>query len=162
VGGILGVLVASMILRGWLAHPDVRFAVTVPRPGEVWTPFLSELGISFVMMSVVLAMSSSRYQGWTGIAAGLLVATYIAFEAPLSGMSMNPARSLGSALPAGIWDSLWIYFVAPPLGMLLATQVWGARRATGCAKVVHMPDARCIHCGFEPRPYDAIGQAQTS
>ena len=52
--------------------------------------------------------------------AGALVATYIMVEAPLSGMSMNPARTLASAAPAGVWDAVWIYFIAPPLGMLLA------------------------------------------
>jgi len=49
-----------------------------------------------------------------------LVATYIILESPLSGMSMNPARSFGSAVAARLWTGLWIYFTAPPLGMLLA------------------------------------------
>ena len=50
--------------------------------------------------------------------AGALVALYIIFEAPLSGMSMNPARTVASALPAHVWTDAWIYFLAPPLGML--------------------------------------------
>src|SRR5262249_49118850 len=50
----------------------------------------------------------------TPLFAGALVATYISVEAPISGMSMNPARSLASAIPAGAWGPLWIYFVAPP------------------------------------------------
>jgi aquaporin Z len=82
----------------------------------------------------------------------VLVALYITFEAPLSGMSMNPARSLASALPAGHFDDLWVYFAAPPLGMLAAATLHRlvGRRADGCAKLRHAEDVRCIHCGFEP------------
>jgi aquaporin Z len=68
-------------------------------------------------------------------------------------MSMNPARSFASAAPGSLWQNLWIYFVAPPLGMLLAARAYLARhqsRYTGCAKLVHDPDHRCIHCGHEP------------
>lgn len=60
----------------------------------------------------------------TGLFAGMLVALYITFEVPLSGMSMNPARTLGSAVIAQSWMALWIYFTAPPLGMLLATELY--------------------------------------
>ena len=75
------------------------------------------------------------------------------FEAPVSGMSMNPARSFASAAPAGLWAHLWIYFVAPPVGMLAAA-AW-RRRCVGaarlpCAKLQHPLDVRCIHCGYEP------------
>jgi aquaporin Z len=84
--------------------------------------------------------------------AGLLVATYIAFESPLSGMSMNPARTFGSALPGRVWSALWIYFSAPPLGMLLAAEAYrwlkGAQ-AVLCAKLHHQNDKRCIfRCGY--------------
>ncbi|MEM9163515.1 MAG: aquaporin, partial [Cyanobacteria bacterium P01_F01_bin.4] len=60
----------------------------------------------------------------TGIFAGILVATFITFEAPLSGMSINPARTFASALPAQEWNGFWIYYLAPPLAMLLATEVY--------------------------------------
>ena len=87
-----------------------------------------------------------------GLVAGLLVATYVAVEAPVSGMSMNPARTLASALPAGIWTDLWIYFTAPVLGMQVAgwTMTWRATPAPGCAKLLHSPEHRCIHCGHRP------------
>ncbi len=79
--------------------------------------------------------------------AGVLVATFISIEAPLSGMSMNPARTFGSALSGGIWDALWIYFTAPPLGMLLASELYVRTRGLGaviCAKLHHHNNKRCI------------------
>ncbi len=61
---------------------------------------------------------------------------------------MNPARSLGSALPGQIWTGLWVYFTAPPLGMLLAAEVYPgwcvASRSVLCCKLHHDNDERCI------------------
>jgi aquaporin Z len=85
----------------------------------------------------------------TGLCVGALVATYITVEAPLSGMSMNPARTVGSALPAREWTALWIYFTAPPLGMLAAAELH--LRLKGrlfCAKLDHASGVRCIHCEY--------------
>ena len=87
----------------------------------------------------------------TGLCAGALVATWIILEAPLSGMSMNPARSLASALPANLWTAFWIYLAAPPLGMLLAAElhVRLARLPVLCAKLDHAGRRRCIfRCGY--------------
>ena len=85
--------------------------------------------------------------------AGSLVALYISFESPLSGMSMNPARTIASAAPGMLWQSLWIYLTAPVLGMLGGAQLFlalrGARRLA-CAKLLHPAEARCIHCGYQP------------
>src|SRR5262249_46408518 len=92
----------------------------------------------------------SRFARWTGVCAGVLVAAYILFESPISGMSMNPARSLASALMARDFRALWIYFLAPPLGMLAAALLHGRRRA--CAKLDHVPSARCIFCSQRPAP----------
>jgi aquaporin Z len=81
--------------------------------------------ISFVLMlTILLCLSSKRLEHWTGPAAGVLIGLYIAFESPLSGMSMNPARTFGSALTAGRWEGIWIYFTAPPLAALMAAQVF--------------------------------------
>ena len=68
-------------------------------------------------------------------------------EAPISGMSLNPARTLGSAVAAGAWADLWIYFTAPPLGMLLASELYIRLQGYGavlCAKLVHPRSGRCI------------------
>ena len=116
--------------------------------------FLAEMVISFILMSVILTVSNTKRWGrWTGLFAGALVATYITIESPISGMSMNPARTFGSASVAQIWTSLWIYFTAPPLGMLLAAEVYRrlkAGRAVACAKLHHHNNQRCIfRCNFE-------------
>ena len=102
-------------------------------------------------MSTVLATNASaRLMRWTGLCAGALVAIYIAFEAPLSGMSLNPARSVASAVPSGLWHGIWIYLTAPPIGMLLAGELHIRRgRRTPCAKLHHDTHHGCIfHCDF--------------
>jgi aquaporin Z len=116
--------------------------------------FIAELGISFLMMTMVLNVSNSaRIARFTGVIAGALVATYITLESPLSGMSMNPARSFASAFPGRIWNSLWLYFTAPPIGMLLAAEVYlrlRGKHAVFCAKLHHENDKRCIfHCNYK-------------
>jgi aquaporin Z len=86
----------------------------------------------------------------TGLFAGALVATYITLEAPLSGMSMNPARTVASAVPAHVWTDVWIYFTAPVIGMLAAAEVFvRVRRARdlACPKLHHQNHTRCIFCG---------------
>jgi aquaporin Z len=80
----------------------------------------------------------------------LLVALYITFEAPFSGMSMNPARTFASALPGATWTALWIYFTAPVLGMFTAAALYKCFASTsqaGCAKMHHSLRHRCIFCG---------------
>jgi len=77
---------------------------------------------------------------------------YISIEAPVSGMSMNPARTAGSAFSAWNWTAIWIYFTAPPLGMLTAAELYirshGAQRVL-CAKLHHENQERCIfRCNY--------------
>jgi aquaporin Z len=100
-------------------------------------------------MATVLVVSNGPLAQWTGVFAGALVMAYVTFETPLSGMSLNPARTLGSALPAMTWNALWVYFVAPPLGMLAAGEAYTSLRsvhAVQCAKLHHQNRRRCIHC----------------
>lgn len=117
-GGIAGVMIAAHLLGSMVAHPDVHYAATYPGRYGTCPAALSEFIISFLLMLMVLYVSNhAELSRYTGIFAGLLVASYIAFEAPFSGMSMNPARTLASALPSGIWTGFWIYVVVPPLGV---------------------------------------------
>jgi aquaporin Z len=152
VGGVAGVLGAWLVAGRLLADPSVRFAVTVPGPAGSGVAFAAELLISFLLMTVVLVVSNHpRHARLTGLCAGLLVATFITLEAPLSGMSMNPARTVGSAVWARDWTALWIYLVAPLAGMLGAAKLHLAvrgRDAVFCAKLHHQNDARCIHCEY--------------
>ncbi len=151
VGGIIGVLLSAIVLGSLLANPSVNYVVTVPGADGVSIAFIAEAAITFILMLVILSVSSRRkIAGFTGLCAGALVALYITFEAPLSGMSMNPARTLGSALPAQTWTALWIYFTAPLIGMLAAAQIFVARqsgRSARCAKLHHQNRKRCIFCG---------------
>ena len=103
-------------------------------------------------MLTVLVVSNSRVGRLTGLFAGALVMTYIVVEAPISGMSLNPARTLGSAVAAGAWPDLWVYFTAPPLGMLAAAELYLRRRgrnAVFCAKLCHAEP--CLFCDWEGR-----------
>src|SRR5262249_61096434 len=103
-GGAAGTLLLAGILGEWFILPPISAVATLPgRPGEL-VAFGAETGIAFVLMSTVLATNrSARLMRWTGVCAGLLVAIYIAFEAPLSGLSLNPARRVASALPGRGW-----------------------------------------------------------
>jgi aquaporin Z len=154
-GGIAGVMLASLTLGRLVAHQSVNYAATLPGPSGPIVAFLAEIFISFILMSVVLTISNTkRLARWTGMFAGALVATYITVESPISGMSMNPARTFGSAVGAHVWMSLWIYFIAPPFGMLLAAEVYrrvNAGATIACAKLHHHNNKRCIfRCNFEP------------
>jgi aquaporin Z len=153
VGGFVGVLLAFLLIGQPLAHPKVTFAATRPGMPGVAVAFAAELVVSFVLATTVLVTSNHKtLSRFTPFFAASLVATYIAFESPLSGMSMNPARSLGSALPAHAFQALWIYFAAPPLAMLIASELYVRLRsadAVFCAKLHHHNRARCIfRCRF--------------
>lgn len=153
IGGILGVLLAYALLGEAFAAAPVSYVVTVPGSGGPAIAFVAEVIISGLLMATVLWVSASeRLSSTTGLFAGALVALFIAVEAPLSGMSINPARTLASAIPAGLFDYLWIYILAPPLGMLIAAEFYLRTRhsRTSCAKLQHGLDQRCIHCGYEP------------
>jgi aquaporin Z len=152
-GGLIGMLVAHGILGELLAEPAVEFVATRPGSAGELGAAAGEVAISFVVMSVLLRVAAHpRTMRWTGAVAGALVMLNITFEAPLSGMSMNPARSLAPALLAGQYNGLWIYFVAPPLAMVAAAELFRRRaHATPCAKLNHSTDVRCIFCGQEPR-----------
>jgi aquaporin Z len=152
-GGLIGLSIAGVILQGALTNPSVNYIVTTPGTSGAGVAFLSELTISFGMMLMVLVVSNSPSRGrYTGLFAGALIAAYITLEAPLSGMSMNPARTLASAIPAQNWTALWVYFTAPLAGMLLASEVymrWKGRSAVRCAKLHHQNNKRCIfRCGY--------------
>jgi len=113
-------------------------------------------------MTVILNVSNSHaYARFTGLAAGTMVMLFITFEAPLSGMSMNPARSFASDLVGMQWNGIWIYFVAPVIGMMTAAEVFVRTRglhAVICAKLNHSGTARCIfRCGYMMTPEQAPG-----
>lgn len=158
VGGLAGVALVAAVAGKLLAHPSVNYVATLPGSGGTGAAFLGEVIIALILMSVVLVVSNTqRLARFTGLFAGACVAAFITFEAPISGMSMNPARTFGSAVLPQLWDSLWIYFLAPPLGMLAAAAVYlRLTHAVGCAKLHHQNKLRCIFCEYQASKQKAI------
>ena len=161
LGGVAGVLLVKFALGKIFTDPPVNYVVTVPGKTGVAVAFVAEMAIACGMMLMVLFMTNTaKLASFTGLFGGTLVFLYITFESPLSGMSINPARTVASALPSGIWTGGWIYFVAPVGGMLLAVELYRAlatpQQSVGgfrkdarvaCAKWNHDMRHRCIFCG---------------
>jgi aquaporin Z len=154
-GGVLGILLFAGIVGSWASDPKVNYIVTTPGIGGPAAAFLAEIAITFTMMFMVLhSINSKRFAPYTGILAGVLLAILILTVAPISGTSLNPARSFGSAAVAIFWRDLWVYFIAPPIGALLATLVyqWQSKaQPVICAKLYHGDSKLCIflNCGYE-------------
>jgi aquaporin NIP len=108
---------------------------TVPSIGGVDGAFWSELILTFFLGLVVLIVATdSRAQGsMAAIAIGGYVAMAATGWGPVAGASMNPARSFGPALAANVWDSHWIYWVAPVAGALVAVLVFHILREESSA-----------------------------
>lgn len=152
-GAATGVVFAWLMLGDLLAASEVNFVATVPGMWGVGAALAGEFVIAFLMMAMVLNTANHKtLYRYTPYLAGLLVAIYITIESPISGMSMNPARTLGSAVVSHTWTAWWIYFTAPPAAMLAAAEVFVRTRglkAVLCAKLDHTGLARCIFdCRF--------------
>ena len=120
VAQFTGGIVAAVFL--WLLFPaHETLGATLPA-AETWRVFLLEVVLSFFLMFVILNVSTGHKE--TGIMAGVAIGGTVAlgamFAGPVTGASMNPARSLGPALVSGQLGSVWIYLTAPVLGMMLA------------------------------------------
>lgn len=164
IGGATGVMLASVALGAALAAPGVNYVVTEPGMAGVAAAFVVELVISAIMMTTVLRTAASpQWKPFTGMLAGALVATFIIFAAPISGMSMNPARTVASALAAHHWMSVWVYFTAPLAGMLIAAEVFvrgRGRAAVPCGKMMHAEP--CIFCEHVRATERSIGRNWSS
>jgi aquaporin Z len=147
-GGIAGMIASVLITRSAVGHPSVNFVATLPGAYGLRAAWTGEFLITFVLMTTLLCVNRHpSLAPWSGYFAGALVALYITFEAPISGMSMNPARTFASALAGHIWTGLWIYFTAPVLGMLAAVEF--QRRLSRephhlCCKLSHCPRIPCV------------------
>lgn len=154
LGGVIGVWTMVLLLGPAFEGPPVNYVATMPGGMGSLTAFGGEFIISFALMTVILWVTNSKsWAPYTGIIAGLMVALFITFEAPLSGMSMNPARSFASAFPGHLWKAFWIYILAPPLAMLVASEVYLRMRQGHkvlCAKLHHHNSKRCIfNCDYK-------------
>lgn len=149
IGGAIGIWVAVQILGEAFTNLPVNYIVTVPGSwgwsGALFVEFL----LAFGLMSMVLTVSNiPTIHHLTGLFAGILVALFVTFAAPISGMSINPARTFASALPANVWTAFWIYYLAPPLAMLTAAEMYlritGRRSRDICGKLCPNTETRCI------------------
>jgi aquaporin Z len=147
-GAVAGIGLATYALRRAPENTAVRYAATVPGVYGSGVAFAAELLISFVLMITILLVTNRLHLArCTPYLVGALYAVNITFETPLSGMSMNPARSFGPALYASYWHALWIYFLAPTFSMLAAAKIFLLSRhgvPPFCAKLNHANNKRCI------------------
>lgn len=121
---IAGACAASALLR-FLFPSDQTLGATLPS-GSAAQSLVLEIVLTFILMLVILAVSTgSKERGLTaGIAVGAVVGLEALFAGPISGASMNPARSLAPALVSGRVESLRIYLLAPCAGAALAVPCW--------------------------------------
>lgn len=129
---LAGAFAASGLLR-LLFPTDARLGATLPAGSEAQS-FILELVLSALLMLVVLNVSTgAKEKGITaGIAVGAVIGLEAMFAGPISGASMNPARSLAPAVVSGHWEHLWLYLTAPVLGALLAIPLCIGVREPGC------------------------------
>jgi len=120
VGSVLFVLLFKTFFFKYIAAPQINYLITIPGHSGIAAAFWAELIMAIVMFSTILVISNSKWAKYTAYAAGLLVCLFITFEAPISGMSINPARTFGSAFSANNFTAFWLYIIAPILGMQLA------------------------------------------
>ena len=138
-----GAIAAAQILKYsvgyWFSHPVINYGVTAPKPQHnSIEAFVAEFLISFLLLcAILLAAGSKKWEKKLPLLSGALIAAYIVFEMPFSGMSLNPARSTAAAIAAGKFEHLWIYFVAPVAGMLLAGELF-----LRIGKYRHSPDKK--------------------
>ena len=128
-----GATMASLILMGILG-PAGKLGATLPAV-EWHKAFLVEWLLSFVLMLVIMAVATDDRvpQGIAGVAVGLTVGFCALMGGPLTGASMNPARSLGPAIVASLWMAHWLYWVAPITGMIAAAWTYNYLRFAGPA-----------------------------
>ena len=123
VGGSVAVFLVYLTLGHAFRDPNVNYVATVPGRLGVPMAFLFECCMSFGMMLMVLTTSNHpRLAKYTGLIAGFLVASFVVLSAPISGFSINPARTIASAVVANQYPSFWIYMTAPFIGMLAASE----------------------------------------
>jgi aquaporin Z len=128
----LGAAVASVVLRILFpAHPTL--GATLPA-GGAWQSFVLEAILTFILMFVILSVSTgSKEKGvLAGVAVGSVIALEALFAGPVSGASMNPARSLTPALVSLRFESLWVYLTAPVLGAVAGVLACRCVQERGC------------------------------
>jgi len=132
VSQVAGACAASVLVRALLGS-HATLGATLPA-GGVWQSFGLEVVLTLLLVFTILSVvTGAKEKGITaGLAIGSVVALCALFAGPVSGASMNPARSLAPALVSGRLDALWIYLLAPALGSALAVAACRCTRGAGC------------------------------
>ncbi|GHO84098.1 MIP family channel protein [Dictyobacter formicarum] len=127
---MLGAVLGAALLRGFFG-PIASLGATIPA-GGAWQSFGLEVLLSAVLMMVIISVATdTRAVGQlAALAIGAAVALDAMWGGPISGASMNPARSLGPALMAGTWNDQWVYLIAPIIGTCLGAALYQWLRAT--------------------------------
>ena len=130
---LLGASLAALCLRLLLGDVAVLGATLPAGNGGAWQSFVLEVILTFLLMFVIMAMATDTRA--VGQAAALAIGATVALEAlfagPISGASMNPARSFGPALVSWVWTSQWVYLLAPFLGAVLGAYAYRWLRDAG-------------------------------
>jgi len=121
---IVGALLASCVLR--LLFPTNEFLGTTLPAGSAIQSFILEFILTFFLMLVIISVATgSKEQGlFAGIAIGSVILLEAMFAGPITGASMNPARSLAPAIISGHTEYLWLYIISPILGASTSIVVW--------------------------------------
>lgn len=120
----IGAILAALSLRAMFSGQDV-LGVTNPSGSDVQSLALEAVMTFFLMFVILCVATGSKEQGlMAGIAIGGIIGLEALLGGPVSGASMNPARSLGPALVAGDVAKLWIYIVGPVVGSAIAVPAW--------------------------------------
>jgi len=124
VSQIIGAILASVVLKILFPHNE-WLGATIPAGSNVQS-FVLELLLTFFLMLVIINVATgSKEQGmFAGLAIGSVVLLEAMFAGPVSGASMNPARSLAPAVVSTHMKDVWIYLTAPVAGAILAIPVW--------------------------------------
>jgi aquaporin Z len=122
---VMGAIAASTVLLISLGRV-ANLGATLPLNNNWLQSFALETVLTFILMFVILGsgLDSRAPTGFAGLAIGLTVGVEAAFMGPITGASMNPARSFAPAFVSGIWQHHWLYWVAPILGAQLAVIVY--------------------------------------
>lgn len=122
---LAGAVAASLALRLLFAGQATNLGATLPA-GSTAQSFVLEVILTFMLMFTIMGVATDdRAEGaMAGIAIGGMVAVEAAFGGPISGASMNPARSFGPALVSGNFSHHWLYWVAPILGAALGARAY--------------------------------------
>jgi aquaporin Z len=146
---LLGATLACLFLLAVFGNVE-HLGATLPGPGyHDWQALLMEIALTGVLVSVILGTASAAQN--VGTIGALGVGGYIAlaglWAAPVSGVSMNPARSFGPALVSGDWTSYWVYVVGPLVGAAIAVGCAWILRGRGGDPISHAAGSGVLTAG---------------